>query len=87
MTRLWNDPADFADDMTAGFVRANGRWVRRVHGGVSRSTRSAEPEVAVVIGGGSGHYPAFGGLVGRGAEDVVRHDDSSRRPPRTRWSR
>ncbi|WP_317230244.1 dihydroxyacetone kinase family protein, partial [Clavibacter sp. MX14-G9D] len=66
MTRLWNDPADFADDMTAGFVRANGRWVRRVHGGVSRSTRAAEPEVAVVIGGGSGHYPAFGGLVGPG---------------------
>ncbi|RIJ15201.1 dihydroxyacetone kinase family protein, partial [Clavibacter nebraskensis] len=66
MTRLWNDPADFADDMTAGFVRANGRWVRRVHGGVSRSTRSADPEVAVVIGGGSGHYPAFGGLVGPG---------------------
>ncbi|OUE05831.1 PTS-dependent dihydroxyacetone kinase, dihydroxyacetone-binding subunit DhaK [Clavibacter michiganensis subsp. michiganensis] len=66
MTRLWNDPADFADDMTDGFVRANGRWVRRVHGGVSRSTRSAEAEVAVVIGGGSGHYPAFGGLVGPG---------------------
>ncbi|KZC96455.1 dihydroxyacetone kinase family protein [Clavibacter tessellarius] len=66
MTRLWNDPADFADDMTDGFVRANGRWVRRVHGGVSRSTRSPEAEVAVVIGGGSGHYPAFGGLVGPG---------------------
>ncbi|MFT2712156.1 dihydroxyacetone kinase family protein [Clavibacter sp. Sh2126] len=66
MTRLWNDPAEFADDMTDGFVRANGRWVRRVHGGVSRSTRSAEAEVAVVIGGGSGHYPAFGGLVGPG---------------------
>lgn len=66
MTRLWNDPADFADDMTDGFVRANGRWVRRVHGGVSRATRAAEPEVAVVIGGGSGHYPAFGGLVGPG---------------------
>ncbi|MDA3804018.1 dihydroxyacetone kinase family protein [Clavibacter sp. CT19] len=66
MTRLWNDAADFADDMTDGFVRANGRWVRRVHGGVSRSTRSPEAEVAVVIGGGSGHYPAFGGLVGPG---------------------
>ena len=66
MTRLWNDPADFADDMTDGFVRANGRWVRRVHGGVSRSTRSPEAEVAVVVGGGSGHYPAFGGLVGPG---------------------
>ncbi|WP_349899201.1 dihydroxyacetone kinase family protein [Parafrigoribacterium soli] len=66
MTRLWNEPAAFADDMVAGFVRANGRWVRGVYGGVSRSTKSAEPEAAVVIGGGSGHYPAFGGLVGPG---------------------
>lgn len=66
MTRLWNEPADFADEMVDGFVRANGRWVRKVHGGVSRSTRSAEAEVAVVIGGGSGHYPAFAGLVGPG---------------------
>src|SRR5690606_14407379 len=31
-----------------------------------RSTRGTEPTVAVVIGGGSGHYPAFGGLVGPG---------------------
>lgn len=66
VTRLWNDPAAFADEMVNGFVRANGRWVRAVTGGVSRSTRSAEPEVALVIGGGSGHYPAFAGLVGPG---------------------
>ncbi|MGK9147641.1 dihydroxyacetone kinase family protein [Plantibacter flavus] len=66
MTRLWNRPADFADEMVDGFVRANGRWVRKVSGGVSRSTRAAEPEVALVIGGGSGHYPAFAGLVGPG---------------------
>ncbi|WP_157154999.1 dihydroxyacetone kinase family protein [Diaminobutyricimonas sp. LJ205] len=66
MTRLWNDPAAFADEMIDGFVRANGRWVRRVSGGVSRVNRSVEPEVALVIGGGSGHYPAFGGLVGPG---------------------
>lgn len=66
MTRLWNEPAEFADEMVEGFVRANGRWVRKVHGGVSRSTRSETPETAVVIGGGSGHYPAFAGLVGPG---------------------
>ncbi|GAA2199370.1 dihydroxyacetone kinase family protein [Sinomonas flava] len=66
MTRLWNDPASFADDMVDGFVRASGRWVRKVSGGVSRSTRSSADEVALVIGGGSGHYPAFGGLVGPG---------------------
>ena len=66
MTRLWNEPADFADEMIDGFVAANGRYVRRVPGGVVRSTASPAGEVAVVIGGGSGHYPAFGGLVGPG---------------------
>ena len=66
MTRLWNEPANFADEMVDGFVRANGQWVRKVYGGVSRSTASANPEVALVIGGGSGHYPAFAGLVGPG---------------------
>ncbi|MBT1621311.1 dihydroxyacetone kinase family protein [Curtobacterium flaccumfaciens pv. oortii] len=66
MTRLFNDPADFADEATDGFVAANGRWVRKVHGGVARATTSPDGTVAVVIGGGSGHYPAFGGLVGPG---------------------
>ena len=66
VTRLWNEPEDFADEMTDGFVRANGRWVRKVYGGVTRSTVSEEPTVSVVIGGGSGHYPAFAGLVGPG---------------------
>ncbi|MBH0024383.1 dihydroxyacetone kinase family protein [Salinibacterium sp. SWN248] len=66
MTRLWNEPADFANEMVDGFVRANTKWVRKTSGGVARSTRSENPEVAVVIGGGSGHYPAFAGLVGPG---------------------
>ncbi|WP_127819530.1 dihydroxyacetone kinase family protein, partial [Microbacterium sp. CPCC 204701] len=66
MTRLWNDPADFADEMIAGFVAANERYVRRVTGGVVRSTTSPAGQVAVVVGGGSGHYPAFAGLVGPG---------------------
>ena len=66
MTRLWNEPADFADEMIDGFVAANGRYVRRVPGGVVRSTASPAGQVAIVIGGGSGHYPAFGGLVGPG---------------------
>lgn len=66
MTRLFNEPDDFATDSRVGFVAASGRWVRPVTGGVVRSTRGAEPTVAVVIGGGSGHYPAFAGLVGPG---------------------
>jgi dihydroxyacetone kinase len=66
MTRLFNDPADFADEMVDGFVAANHARVRKVHGGVARSTTSPEGTVALVVGGGSGHYPAFGGLVGHG---------------------
>lgn len=66
MTRLFNDPDDFAAESAAGFAAASARWVRQVNGGVVRSTRGAEPTVSVVIGGGSGHYPAFAGLVGPG---------------------
>ncbi len=66
MTRLYNDPADFADEMVDGFVAANRSRVRKVHGGVARATTSPDGTVALVVGGGSGHYPAFGGLVGHG---------------------
>ena len=66
MTRLFNDPADFADELVEGFVAANSRWVVPVAGGVVRAAVSPRPTVAVVVGGGSGHYPAFGGLVGQG---------------------
>jgi dihydroxyacetone kinase len=47
-------------------VAANRRWVRPVQGGVVRRLTPEQPTVAVVIGGGSGHYPAFAGLVGKG---------------------
>ncbi len=66
MTRLFNDPGEFADELVAGFAAANRRHVRPVPGGVVRATRSEPGTVALVIGGGSGHYPAFGGLVGPG---------------------
>jgi len=66
MTRLRNAPDDFAAEAQDGFVEANARWVRKVFGGVTRATRDAQPQVAVVIGGGSGHYPTFSGLVGPG---------------------
>lgn len=66
MTKLFDDAANFASDALDGFVLANASLVERVDGGVVRATRAAEPHVAVVIGGGSGHYPAFAGLVGKG---------------------
>ncbi|MGW4233253.1 dihydroxyacetone kinase family protein [Streptomyces sp. NPDC004980] len=66
MTRLSNDPAAFADEALEGFVAAHPRRVRQVPGGVVRATRTTPGQVAVVVGGGSGHYPAFSGLVGQG---------------------
>jgi dihydroxyacetone kinase len=66
MTRLVNDPQAFADEALSGYVASNEYYVRKVHGGVVRSTRSSRGEVAVVVGGGTGHYPAFAGWVGPG---------------------
>lgn len=66
MTYLVNKPDDFVDESIDGFVAANQNLVRRVPGGVVRATQTPPGQVAVVIGGGSGHYPAFAGLVGQG---------------------
>ncbi|GGH96694.1 dihydroxyacetone kinase subunit DhaL [Arthrobacter liuii] len=66
MTKIFDDPAQFADDALDGFVAANRQYVARVDGGVVRSTETPQGQVALVIGGGSGHYPAFAGLVGAG---------------------
>ncbi|MGO1850317.1 dihydroxyacetone kinase family protein, partial [Microbacterium sp.] len=66
MSYVLNDPANFADESAAGFVAAHRDLVRRVPGGVARAGATPEGQVAIVIGGGSGHYPAFAGLVGEG---------------------
>lgn len=66
MSYVLNDPADFADESADGFVAVHRSLVRRVPGGVARATATPPGQVAVVIGGGSGHYPAFAGLVGPG---------------------
>lgn len=66
MTYIFNDPKRFAADAVEGFAAAYPQYVMPVHGGVVRSTASPDGEVALVIGGGSGHYPAFSGWTGPG---------------------
>jgi len=66
VTRIMNDPAEFVPQALAGFVAAHGDIVRAVDGGVVRAAPGPRGSVAVVIGGGSGHYPAFAGVVGPG---------------------
>jgi dihydroxyacetone kinase len=69
MTRLFNHPEAFADEVLEGFTAAHPDLVCRVPGGVVRKNPTRAGKVAVVIGGGAGHYPAFAGLVGPGLAD------------------
>lgn len=66
MTHLVNDARLFASDALDGFVKAHSERVIAVPGGVVRATTSPRGRVAVVMGGGSGHFPAFAGWVGPG---------------------
>lgn len=69
MTRLVNIPDDFPAEAVRGLVLANKRYVKAVYGGVVRSTATRQGKVALTVGGGSGHYPAFAGWVGQGFAD------------------
>jgi dihydroxyacetone kinase len=66
MTKLVNDPLGFATEALAEFAALNADRVAPVPGGVVRAQRTAEGQVAIVMGGGSGHFPAFAGWVGHG---------------------
>ncbi|SDZ56703.1 dihydroxyacetone kinase family protein [Herbiconiux ginsengi] len=68
MTHVANDPARFREDMLNGFLDLYSGEIAGVPGGVVRAV-SAPGKVAVVVGGGSGHYPAFHGIVGPGFAD------------------
>lgn len=69
MTRVFDNPAEFMDDMLEGFCALHSNYVAPVPGGVVRARESAAGKVAVIVGGGSGHYPAFCGVVGPGFAD------------------
>ncbi|MDR1237750.1 MAG: dihydroxyacetone kinase family protein [Propionibacteriaceae bacterium] len=66
MALLENDPAAFAADALRGYVAANANRAAAVPGGAVRATACPEGQVAVVMGGGSGHFPAFAGWLGPG---------------------
>ncbi|MGZ0711971.1 dihydroxyacetone kinase family protein (plasmid) [Coraliomargarita sp. W4R53] len=66
MTHISNDSSDFVAQALAGFVAAYPDEVSPIDGGVVRANAAPRGHVAVVVGGGSGHYPAFAGMVGSG---------------------
>ncbi|WP_295625666.1 dihydroxyacetone kinase family protein [uncultured Nitrosomonas sp.] len=66
MTYLFNNPENFADELIEGYVAAHRNLIHLVEGGVIRKHKAKLGQVVLVIGGGSGHYPAFAGFVGSG---------------------
>ncbi|MDD7465787.1 MAG: dihydroxyacetone kinase family protein [Actinomycetaceae bacterium] len=66
MTHIVNDPLEFANDSLRGFAAANREYVVPVAGGVVTVEEPVSGRVSLVVGGGSGHYPAFAGWVGPG---------------------
>lgn len=83
MKRMLNEAASFREEMISGYCAAYGRYLRRVPGasGVIASGAPAPGRVAVVVGGGSGHYPAFYGLVGQGLASAAAIGDIFTSPP------
>ncbi|QCV95484.1 dihydroxyacetone kinase family protein [Acidipropionibacterium acidipropionici] len=69
MTRVLNNPDDFPAQAVAGLASAFPDHLKPVFGGVARATATRQGKVALVVGGGSGHYPAFAGWVGQGFAD------------------
>ncbi len=71
MTRVFNDPAAFKEEVLGGFALAYEHYVERVDGasGFVRRGGTREGKVALVVGGGSGHYPSYSGVTGSGFAD------------------
>ena len=71
MTTIFDEPEEFATTALAGFAAIYSRYVRHVKGASYALTKVPKGKVSVVIGGGSGHYPAFAGYVGLGLADAA----------------
>jgi dihydroxyacetone kinase-like protein len=71
MRKLINDAFSAVDDMLDGIVVAHGdRIARTAKGrGVVLRHRGPQRSVGVIVGGGSGHEPAFFGYLGHGLAD------------------
>lgn len=68
---LYNNPKNFREDLLKGYVAAYPEYVIEVPGGVARTTEMSKGKITVINGGGSGHYPAFCGIIGEGFMDAT----------------
>ena len=71
MTKICGNASEFAASALHGYSMVHRDLVKMIRGGVMRAKPGAQGKVAVVVGGGSGHYPAFIGYVGSGFADAA----------------
>jgi dihydroxyacetone kinase len=71
VTKVYNDPAEFKNEVINGFALAYPDLVERVRdaSGFIRHGGPRAGKVSLVIGGGSGHYPSYSGVTGVGFAD------------------
>lgn len=84
MKKLINNPTVVVEEMIEGYVKAYPKHVRQLEENArslvtAKETR--EGKVGVLIGGGSGHEPAFMGYVGDGMADGVAVGNIFASPP------
>ena len=72
MKKVINDPAMIVREVTLGLVEAYQGKVKQVEGkSILVKTEFPSNTVALLIGGGSGHEPLFGGFIGENLADGV----------------
>ena len=71
MKKLINDPFEVVDEALEGFVAAHEAIVSLIAPRVVARRHPAKDKVGFVVGGGSGHEPAFAGYVGKGLADAA----------------
>lgn len=85
MKKLVNNPDVVVDEMIDGYLKAFPKLVEKVEGSgralVAKQSLHGNGKVGIVIGGGSGHEPAFMGYIGRGMADGVAVGNIFASPP------
>lgn len=73
MKKLMNNPSNVVDEMIEGYIKAFPKQIRLLeeNNRAIVAVREEKEKVGVLIGGGSGHEPAFMGYVGYGMADGV----------------
>lgn len=84
MKKLINNPTDVVDEMIEGYVKAHPTYIKQLpenNRSLVTAKETKQGKVGVLIGGGSGHEPAFLGYIGYGMADGVAVGNIFASPP------